>query len=35
MPDCGGNKNFRLEGINDESYLQFALQTIKNYSISL
>jgi hypothetical protein len=35
MPDCGGNDDFRLEGINDGSYLQFALQTVKNYSISL
>ena len=35
MPDCGGNDYLRLEGINDGSYLQFALQTVENYSISL
>jgi hypothetical protein len=35
MPNCGGNNELRLEGINDESHLQFALQTVQNYSISL
>jgi hypothetical protein len=33
MPNCGGNEKLRLEGINDESYLQFALQTEWNYNI--
>ena len=35
MLNCGGNNEPRLEGINDESHLQFALQTVENYSISL
>jgi hypothetical protein len=35
MPDCGCNDNLGFEGIIDESHLQFALQTIGNYSISL
>jgi len=34
MPDCGGNDYFRLEGINDGRYLQFALQTVENYNTS-
>jgi hypothetical protein len=33
MPNCGGNEKFMLEGINDESYLQLALQTEWNYNI--
>jgi hypothetical protein len=34
MPDCGGNDTFSIKGINDESHLQFVLQTVENYSIS-
>ena len=30
---CSGNGEIELGGVGDGSYLQFALQTVRNYNI--